>query len=152
VSMRITVQRSDGTSFIGVSEGSIGQEGTGQGATVVFPGTGWVLVSGVGPKVRSGQVQASATGSEILLQNFPASGIKPSTTRVLLVEASAGGTVAALDGSTQRSLSAGQYIDVENGDPVEIGMPQQYNGGSMGDTADALAAAQTALSAQDSED
>ena len=148
--MKITIDRGDGTSFVGVSEGTITQEGTGTNAFVICPALGWAMVAGNAAQAKTGTVAATTAGSKVLLQTFPSTPTNRNTmTRVLLVEASGGGTVAALDNSDQAPLSAGQYIDVINSNPVQIGTPQTYVASSLPETATALSDAEAALEAED---
>ena len=143
----ITINRGDGTSFTGVTDGTITQEGSGPAATIVFVGVGWLYVAGTGPSLRNGAANASAAGSRILLQNFAATGGQPSTSRFTLVESSGGGYVMALGGSTEYEFSEGQYIDVIHSNPPVINSPQTYVPNNMPETASAMAEAEEAMEA-----
>src|SRR5688572_9424742 len=89
----ITIDNGDGTSFIGVTDGTISQDGPGPGATILYTGVGWAMVAGKSPRVRNSFAGIGAQGSKILLQNF---GGQPATCRIVLLESSGGGNVTLL--------------------------------------------------------
>ena len=150
--MKIAVDRGDGTSFDGVSDGTITVSGNGTtGASIIFPGLGWAMVAGSHPKMKNNTAAIAASGSKILLQNFPAPPGGARKTRVLVVDASNGATVDALDASDSRALTAGQYVDIVNTNPIQIGQPNTYVPATMPETATALAAAEDAMENEEPE-
>lgn len=141
----LTVDLGNGSSFDAVSNGTITQQGTGAAATISFTGTGWVIVQGTNPSVKTTQSASGSTGSKILVENFAAVGGQPSTTRYLLVEASGGGWVSPNNSNTEYQFSAGQCIDVVNSNPPSIGSPQTYSATNFPGTASTLSTAEAAL-------
>jgi hypothetical protein len=148
----IEITRDDGTRFIGVSNSSIDQEGGGgAGALIVMPGVGWTLLDGKNVKVRGQHSQCGASGSRLFMQTFAAASGEPTTSRFTLIESGGDGYVSRLDGSDKHALPVGYYIDTVNSDPPVISEAQEYVAAELPDTANALAAAEDALQAEEPE-
>ncbi|CAN5525180.1 hypothetical protein BH09PLA1_BH09PLA1_23180 [soil metagenome] len=141
----ITVDHGDGTSFVGVSNETMSQDGTGGNASILFAGTGWIIAAGQGVQVKSSHTTVLVGGSKVLVQNFAAVGSQPTTTRYLLVAASSGGYVTPIGGSDEYEFSAGQFIDVVNSTPPVVGSAQNYSASAEPATASTLASAEQAL-------
>jgi hypothetical protein len=149
VPTRITINRGDGTSFVAVALGNVIAENDGTAAaTAICPTYGWTLVNGVSPKMRTSATDIAANGSKLFVQNLLPSGSNPNgMTRVLCVTSSSGADVSPRGGSVQQTLGDGEYLEVINTSPVQIGSPRTYVPADMPDMASALADAEAAMQA-----